>query len=709
MAVYLILMALMLLIAYPLVEHKPTFGKKLCYVIVVFAAMLYISTLRYGLGNDYFSYIYHFNDIRDSSILDSFNLGFEPGFVILNRIIAVFTTDTNLLYVIYAVLILVPIAYVIFRYSENVWLSSVMFVSLTFFYCTLSFIRQAIAFTIILMGYKYFVQRKHFQVLLFIFLACLFHSTVIVLIPLYIIAAVVKPTWISLIVYGVLTGLVYIFSENIIDLAVKVLPQYQGYIDLNFITQGFNPIYIITPLVIMGVALFAHFTSYGKVYPKRSALFTNFAVFSFIIWLLSTKHFVLERFSMYPYIFMIMFIPSIINFYRQRVGAYLYAKKHPDLGTKGFYPDTSVSDPARAAIRTEVVSASTQSSENDEIIAKIMAEPDPAQQAKPAAVPAAAPTDKPAAAPTDTPAAQSPEEKAKALADMISANVSRSVEGLEGENAEAAVTADVSDGEKPADDDKEAAEYDDDYYEYYDDYKKYDEEQVKLLPQNYRYRKKGNAFLDFFRHPVTMYSILLAVVLGVNLWYNYFGLDTSNFIGGSSSSFHGVVPYKSILPAYMRLELSLEPKEDKNTLLRGEEDLLTYLYRITENENYTVVISSRGDPVGGLNSGVRAAANEVGLSGYAQTHSNENYLAVISSGRVIHEEHSTATLTYTENLLGYKTSVTSSRTLSSIKLGSKDFSLNGRGINIVVLDNTTRNIADAVSFKTYYVMLAPVR
>ena len=53
MAVYLILMALVLVLAYPLIEHKPNVVKKLCYVIVTFGAMYLISVFRYGLGNDY--------------------------------------------------------------------------------------------------------------------------------------------------------------------------------------------------------------------------------------------------------------------------------------------------------------------------------------------------------------------------------------------------------------------------------------------------------------------------------------------------------------------------------------------------------------------------------------------------------------------------------------------------------------------------------
>lgn len=242
-----------------------------------------------------------------------------------------FTADVNIMYAVYALLILIPTAYAIFRYSENIWMSTMMFISLTFFYCSLSFIRQSIAFAIILCAYRFMKERNHFMVLLFIFLACLFHSTVIVLIPLYLIAAFIKPTKITVPIYAILTALVYLLSWPILRLAVVLLPQYKGYLELNFITQGYSPVYIIVPAIITALALIAHFTGYGKAYPKESALFTNFAIFNFIIWFIATKHFVIERFSMYLYIMMIMFIPSIARYYMNCAKVYLARRKIPML------------------------------------------------------------------------------------------------------------------------------------------------------------------------------------------------------------------------------------------------------------------------------------------------------------------------------------------------------------------------------------------
>ena len=58
---------------------------------------------------------------------------------------------------------------------------------------------------------------------------------------------------------------------------------------------------------------------------------------------------------------------------------------------------------------------------------------------------------------------------------------------------------------------------------------------------------------------------------------------------------------------------------------------------------------------------------------------------------------------------GTQTQIISDAGESIVKMGNKNYSLNERGMNIVVLDNTTRNIVDKVRFKTYYVMLSATR
>lgn len=669
MAVYLILMAIVLVLAYPLIERKPSIGKKLCYVIVTFAAMYLISIFRYGLGNDYYSYIYIFRNIQDSSGLAIFNLGYEPAFTVITKLISLFTSNINVLYAIYALLILVPTAYAIFRYSENIWMSTMMFISLTFFYCSLSFIRQSIAFAVILCAYKYVKERNHFKVLLFIFIACLFHSTVIVMIPIYLIAAFVKPTKITVPIYGVITALVYFLSWPILRLAVLILPQYKGYLDLNFITQGYKPVYLIVPAIIAALAIAAHFTGYGKAYPKQSSIFTNFAIFNFIIWFIATKHFVIERFSMYIYIFMIMFIPSIARYYMNCAKVYFAKKK----------------DPEAVVVFDKTV---------DEVLAekKSADSVEPAQES----------ISKTTAEEADMPLSEEETEKQRILAEIMAEdaeeNIPEDTDITEEEDPEL-LTEEMTETDEP----EENAVYTKRKPGSALNWDVAGDE--RYLAENREFKNRSNKFLQFISRPVTIFAAFMVVVVASNLWYNYFGLTVSQ------KGFHGVMPYKSTIPAYTELMLSTEDKDNKNELLRDEENFLNYMYRLKENDNYSVIISARGDTVGGLNDGARSALKELGLVKLAEAESADRYVAVIEGGKVTREEISDSSDIDTGEfrVLGFKTHVISTQRTSTIQMGKKNFSLNERGMNIVVLDNTTKKIVDKVRFKTYYVMLTATR
>lgn len=669
MAVYLILMAIVLVLAYPLIERKPSIGKKLCYVIVTFAAMYLISIFRYGLGNDYYSYIYIFRNIQDSSGLAIFNLGYEPAFTVITKLISLFTSNINVMYAIYALLILVPTAYAIFRYSENIWMSTMMFISLTFFYCSLSFIRQSIAFAVILCAYKYVKERNHFKVLLFIFIACLFHSTVIVMIPIYLIAAFVKPTKITVPIYGVITALVYFLSWPILRLAVLILPQYKGYLDLNFITQGYKPVYLIVPAIIAALAIAAHFTGYGKAYPKQSSIFTNFAIFNFIIWFIATKHFVIERFSMYIYIFMIMFIPSIARYYMNCAKVYFAKKK----------------DPEAVVVFDKTV---------DEVLAE--------KKSADGVEPAQESISKTTAEEADMPLSEEEAEKQRILAEIMAEdaeeNIPEDTDITEEEDPEL-LTEEMTETDEP----EENAVYTNRKPGSALNWDVAGDE--RYLAENREFKNRSNKFLQFISRPVTIFAAFMVVVVASNLWYNYFGLTVSQ------KGFHGVMPYKSTIPAYTELMLSTEDKDNKNELLRDEENFLNYMYRLKENDNYSVIISARGDTVGGLNDGARSALKELGLVKLAEAESADRYVAVIEGGKVTREEISDSSDIDTGEfrVLGFKTHVISTQRTSTIQMGKKDFSLNERGMNIVVLDNTTKKIVDKVRFKTYYVMLTATR
>ncbi len=328
MIIYIVMFALMLVLAYPLCIKNPSKLKNEIYVGAVFLMFYLVSVFRYGIGNDYLSYMQIFDDIYKTDWGQIFTLGYEPGFALLTKLISVVTTDITAIYCIYAPFILVPAAIAIYKYSKNVWISCVAYMCLTFFYASMSFIRQSIAASIILLAFCFLRDKKIVPMILMALLATAFHYTALVILPLFLFAVLFKPTKKSLIIYGGVTVVVYTaymillkgFGINplnlIADAATAIFRKdFSSYIGTVFFQNGLDWYYVIMPFAVLAITLIAYFKGWGEK-NKEARVLTNFMLFTATFWLFSTIVFILERFSMYMFIYVVLALPSMLEYYK---------------------------------------------------------------------------------------------------------------------------------------------------------------------------------------------------------------------------------------------------------------------------------------------------------------------------------------------------------------------------------------------------------
>lgn len=326
MAVYIALFALAILLAVPLVMKKPTPVKKTVYLGIMFVLMYLVSVFRYGIGSDYFSYIRIFRQIDSAGFGEAFALGFEPLFTLLMKLITFVTDDPQVMYGIFAALILAPVAWSIRKYSDNVWLSVVVYLCLTLFYNSLNFIRQSMAASLLLIAYGFMKERKVVPVLIFGICAALLHYTAAAFLPLYLLT-LIRPTKKNLIIYGSVSvgalAVCLIMTAaganplNLLAEAANALTgrNYSSYIGSIFF-QGFGPEYLIMPLGLLAIALIAYFSGW-KEKPESELLLmltlVNASIWSFILYA-----FILERFSFFVLIFSVFTLPSITEYFAEK-------------------------------------------------------------------------------------------------------------------------------------------------------------------------------------------------------------------------------------------------------------------------------------------------------------------------------------------------------------------------------------------------------
>ena len=137
-----------------------------------------------------------------------------------------------------------------------------------------------------------------------------------------------KPTKKSLIIYGSVTVVVYAaymillkgFGINplnlIADAATAVFRKdFSSYIGTVFFQNGLDWYYVIMPLAVLAITLIAYFKGWGEKNSEARVL-TNFMLFTATFWLFSTIVFILERFSMYMFIYVVLALPSMLEYYK---------------------------------------------------------------------------------------------------------------------------------------------------------------------------------------------------------------------------------------------------------------------------------------------------------------------------------------------------------------------------------------------------------
>lgn len=271
-----------------------------------------IATFRYQIGWDYTSYLRIFEEIRRANTLSGLqSLRYEPGFTLLTKGMTLFIHSFTAMYGFYQLLILLPVVWLLYRYCEDVWLSTWLYVTLTFFYTSMNFTRQALAASILLLGYPFLRQRRLVPYLGILLLAASFHKSALIMLPIYFLCCI-PLTRRRLLVYSGCLLLALWLSPSILRLAVTHLfPRYRSYLG-SFYLQGFSPVYLLMPLLLL--LLCAACYPFWRGSDPDAPLLLSLTIISVSIWAFICRHFILERFSIYPYSLAVLVgVPSALR------------------------------------------------------------------------------------------------------------------------------------------------------------------------------------------------------------------------------------------------------------------------------------------------------------------------------------------------------------------------------------------------------------
>ena len=227
---------------------------------MVFLALFIPAALRYGTGTDYFNYIDIFDNIEKSFK--------ELGWLTVNRFVKKMGWSYQGIFVIAAALIYYPIAFHLKR--EHYCLAVILYILLTFYFKSYNILRQAIATSFLISTLYYLENKKRIPALIYFILACLFHISAILFIPLYMLK-VIK------------------FKNNIFPLIIEF-----GGVGFLLVFNAFKIILTILAMVGSSYARYANIPKYIKKTSVGSGLGILLAIIPVLIVIFNTKRIVKE-------------------------------------------------------------------------------------------------------------------------------------------------------------------------------------------------------------------------------------------------------------------------------------------------------------------------------------------------------------------------------------------------------------------------------
>lgn len=288
--------------------------RKTFFLVLCFFQCWVIATLRYDIGTDYRWYSQGFRSVAESGFSELKYMDWEFGFVLLNKIVALFTRETVVFIGLCAALSLSGMFYLIWRFSKNPFMSVFLFLNTYLFYLDMNFVRQSIAMSVMCFAYGFLQDRKIWKYLLLCALAAVFHYTALYMVPVLFVTFI-KLNLKTLPIYAAAVILYFALIDVVVKLMLSVI--YKDYQGTKWFSVGVKKFYAIYPLLIcLGVIAVAFYLRFDL--SRRLNVLMHMMLLMGFWQIAMTKISIFERFSYYTMSFIVIAVPDFISAFKDK-------------------------------------------------------------------------------------------------------------------------------------------------------------------------------------------------------------------------------------------------------------------------------------------------------------------------------------------------------------------------------------------------------
>ena len=282
------------------------------YVIgTFFLVYLLLLCLRHNtVGVDLSQYLPRFNSIARTPWNEIFVVfGIEPGYVFLNKLIGVFSTNEQIFLSVIALITVLPLMKLYCDESENAILSMALFLIMPNLQMIFSGLRQAIAMALVVPAYYATKKKKLIPFILIVLLAMTFHKSAFIIAAIYPVYHMNITRNRAFLIGLPILSVIYIFRNYVFSILLRFMSDdgEENYGDLT--TEGGYTMLILFVLF----AVVSYVCASNEKLDRDVIGLRNLLLLSVVLQFFASVNPLAMRMNYYFLLFIPLLIPKIIN------------------------------------------------------------------------------------------------------------------------------------------------------------------------------------------------------------------------------------------------------------------------------------------------------------------------------------------------------------------------------------------------------------
>lgn len=280
------------------------------YKILLMTALTCFIGFRYFVGADYGAYIHDYGKFLQKNY-GQILLGSDPGFVFFTKLFSlVYNSPTTMFFTAAAVFVVLCI-HTLDKHSEYFSLSVLFFILCGTYLESCNAVRQCVAVAIVISGYGFICDRHLLKYFLLVLLASAFHSSAIVMLPLYFILScppkLKKIYWLMMI-----AGAIILSYKGLFSVAEMVIQKPINFEEKYFTTS----VNLLRVAVAVAPCILIPFLK--KEMNEKLTLSTNLVLLNAVLMCITSNSAYLARVGIYSTAFLCLALPQLLYNLRVR-------------------------------------------------------------------------------------------------------------------------------------------------------------------------------------------------------------------------------------------------------------------------------------------------------------------------------------------------------------------------------------------------------